>query len=118
MKQWKIYYGDGTTFDSDDGLPVDAPATNIQLIAQYHPELGRHFIGGQLRSDFYLFVNDEWIDVDLIGLLDHLMAQGIVKSGRMLPTSEWKQIQRRALNDPDMPKKSAWDKRERHADDE
>lgn len=104
MIEWRIYYGDGSTFSNEDGSPVDAPALNVQAIVQRDTAVGRTIWH---KKDFYLHLNDEWIGVDWFGLLDHLMAMGIVKAGRTLTMGEFHDLYRRAANDPDMPHKSA-----------
>ena len=47
MAKWKIFYGDGATFSSDDGDIKDAPATNVQIIVQAHDDTGRYHQSGR-----------------------------------------------------------------------
>lgn len=101
---WKIFYGDGSTFSDQDGLCRDAPATNIQVIAQANPTVGRELLSGK---DFYFQLRGEWIGTDLPGLLDHLMEDGCLKCGRTLTRLEWDAVLRQAMTDTDLPKKSA-----------
>lgn len=102
--RWRVYYGDGGTFSNLDGAPEDAPALNVQAIVEYDPSVGRSI---SMRRDFYIRVNDAWMGVDWFGLLDQLMAQGIIKAGRSLPTEQYEAIYQRAASDPGLPRKSA-----------
>lgn len=102
--RWRIYYGDGTTFSNLDGSPEAAPALNVQAIVEYDPQVGRALT---VRRDFYIRVEGEWMGVDWFGLIDQLMAQGIVKAGRSLPSSRFEQIYQQAVSDPGLPPKSA-----------
>ena len=63
--KWKIYYGDGTTFSSEDGPPELAPATNIQCIIERDERHGRLVLS---RFDFYIHKKDGWYGVDQFGL--------------------------------------------------
>lgn len=109
---WRIYYGDGSTFSSDDGVPSEAPSCNVQAIAQVaDPAIGRRTCS---RYDFYWF-DGEWHGSDLFGLFDYLMrySPSIVKFGRVLPRLEFEAILNRAVSDPDLVPKVAWDPHER-----
>ena len=102
--EWRIYYGDDSTYDSNDGSPEDAPAANIQAIVQFNELVGRELLR---KFDFYLHIDGQWIGVDWFGLVDHMMDQGIVKSGRCLPREQYQKISYKALHDSDFPPKSA-----------
>lgn len=107
--QWRIFYGDGSTFDSAQGAPSDAPSVNVQAIAQVaDPGIGRRTVS---RFDFYWFDRGEWHGSDLFGLFDYLMrvSPSIVKFGRVLPRLEFEAILNRAVTDPDLQPKVAWD---------
>ena len=101
---WKIHYGDGSIFSSDDGRPEDAPALNIQAIAQRDDRVGRFIV---TRSDFYLFLDNQWIGVDWFGMLDRLMDIGVIKTGRTITSEAYNDVIQRAKNDPGLPRKSA-----------
>lgn len=109
---WRLYYGDGTTFSSDEGPPAAAPPVNVQAIAQA-ADLG---IGRRTcsRCDFYWFDRGEWHGSDLFGLFDYLMrvSPSIVKFGRVLPRLEFEAILNRAVTDPELQPKVAWDSAE------
>lgn len=114
--EWRIYYSDGTTFSSDDGLPKDAPAWDIQVIIQPDSRVGLRTIS---HKDFFLFIRGVWIGVDFTGLLDYLAndfdSVEAVKIGRMLPPEEFRNLIDIAGNDPDFPRKSAWEQGEARA---
>ena len=100
---WRIYYGDGSEYTDRDGPPEKAPGWNVQIIAQSNDSVGRELIH---RCDYYLREGEDWIGVDLIGLVDHLVARGILKVGRCLPTEDYRDIIQRAIADPELPRKS------------
>ena len=76
MVKWRVYYGDKTTFSSDDGSPQDAPPWNVQTIVQPHIESGRYLLP---PYDYYIWRDERWIGVDACGLADHLVHLGILK---------------------------------------
>ena len=123
---WRIYYGDDFTFDSEQGEPTDAPIRNVQVIVQPHIESGRWV---QCTSDYYAFWDDRWIGVDTVGVLDFMielgeitiddnidsaqLAQiaaktGLVKWGRMIPKEHFYELFRKASNDLDLPKRTGY----------
>lgn len=111
MLAWKVFYGDGSTFSSAEGSPADAPAVNVQAIAQVaDAAIGRRVCS---RFDFYWF-DTEWHGSDLFGLFDYLMrvSPSVVKFGRVLPRLEFESILNRAVMDPDLQPKVAWDTNE------
>jgi hypothetical protein len=103
---WRVYYGDGTTFDSDMGEPQDAPCTNVQVIAEPHPEVGRRL---WQKCDYYWY-DGFWWGGDIVGFLDYLMWPGlkVVKFGRAIHLAEFRDIYVRAKVDPDFQPKSGW----------
>ena len=83
---WRIYYGDGTTFDSTQGAD-NAPALNVQAIVQRDPSphgVGRFVIhgGGQRPNrapiDYYCYDSEQgiWQGCDFFGLWDYLARPG------------------------------------------
>lgn len=104
MVAWVIYYDAGKTFSSEDGLPVDAPARGVQMIAEADPAVGCRLQEG---SDYYIRRCDKWIGVDLIGLIDQLCEAGLVKLGRMLTDEEFRAVKTRAMADKQTARKSA-----------
>ena len=113
MVAWRIYYGDGSAFSSSEGAPERAPLVNVQAIAQAaDPAIGRRICS---RFDFYWYEGGEWHGGDLFGLFDYMtrISPCIVKFGRVLPRLEFEAILNRAVTDPDMQPKVAWDTHER-----
>jgi hypothetical protein len=110
MIDWKIWYGDGTTFTNVDGEPAEAPGRNVQVVGKADPEVGFRFLEGK---DYYLLRKGEWIGVDFQGLIDQLVSQGIVKVGMLLTDAEWKEIHAQAMADKEIARKSAWKSDER-----
>lgn len=107
MIDWVVYYNRETTFNNDDGDPIDAPAWGIQVIAQTDDQVGRRLIS---QSDFYLFIDGKWVGVDFIGLIDHLAnVLGIVKVGRMIDRQQYRAILEQAgIDQLGLPPKSGW----------
>lgn len=113
---WRIYYDDGTTFDSAQGTPYDAPADGV--IAIVMPWNGRHRPiaarsdrnGDPLAGENWYFWHAgelEWWGCDREGLFDQLKRNPrttqAVKQGRTVSVEQFAEIIRRASNDPDFP---------------
>lgn len=113
---WRIYYDDGSTFDSRDGKPEDAPPEGVICIVGYKLG-GKRYIahGGAVDStavvrgyaQFYCFdvETGEWWGMDLAGLLDRLRRNLVhaFKEGRSIPCEQFQAIMHRAHTDPDFP---------------
>ncbi len=104
---WKIHYGDGSTFSSDDGSTQEAPPLNVQIIMQLDEREGKH---ATTQFDYYWWDERQqrWFGGNLFGALDYLMQAGIVKMGRILSPKDYDAILNRAKEDPDFPKSAAW----------
>lgn len=100
LLDWRIYYDDGTIFDSEMGTPEQAPAFGIQVIA-YRGERSTAWGRQSLVKgpDFYVYDDGEWLGLDMIGLLDWLACKGVVKIGRLLPRLKYEAIVKRAQDD-------------------
>ena len=106
MIDWKIFYSDGSTFDSSMGDPEDVPPWDIQVIAQINEDIGRHLSS---QADYYLFIDGKWVGLDFVGLVDYLAnILKIVKVGRMIDRENFRELLEQAHNDPDLPPKSGW----------
>ena len=136
--EWRIYYGDKSTFSDEDGLPQDAPAWNVQAIIQRSIESGRAVV---CLQDYYIFdrqwfgvdiagvtdymlnkgllkdngvgrklvkVDGEWIEVDSFDLILYMTKIGVVKIGRILSKEEFYNIYRLADADEDFPRRTAY----------
>jgi len=114
---WRIYYGDGTTFDSDQGAPHQAPNFNVQCVSVTGGTINDvkdvgHFV---IHSwQYYLYKPDVgWFGLFTdFDLLDHFIhfAKDIecVLKARTIPHADFKAIYKRAIHDKDFPKKSGW----------
>lgn len=102
MTQWRIYYGDGSTFDDSMGSALDAPIYGVALIAERnrHQQTCYKIHG----FDWYYRVEDEWQGGDLFGVLDRLQ-HGLpieaLKQGRTIGVDRYKAILQRAREDKD-----------------
>ena len=105
MIEWRIYYSDGSTFDSSQGTPDDAPAFGVHVILQLADN-------GRLRdpvvgADYYLFSESgKWVGADLVALIEKL-ANRVPFSGflvgRWEPTDEYLAVLRKSEKDADFP---------------
>lgn len=100
--KWRVYYTDGTFFDSSMGTWRDVPPFGIAGILQNAPDSGRAFV---LGVDFYWFDEDAdcWNGGDYAGLLDHMSnVLGIVKQARTIARhEEWRAVKELMLKDED-----------------
>lgn len=102
---WRIYYADGTTFDSGHGNPEDAPATRVVLIVQRHEDPQEHAYF-QWMKDYYVWKHNRWFAVDYSALLfywfiekhDHPRAS---LAGETVPNNTWLEITEIAKRDRD-----------------
>ncbi len=96
--RWRIYYPDGLTFDGDGEGDLElAPARGVQAIVQKN-ERGWHTETG---GDYYVWKDGLWVAVDIFGLFDYLIETGLVKFGRTITNTEYREIYQRALDDAD-----------------
>lgn len=107
MVDWRIYYHDGSTFDSDDGVPDAAPAYGVIFVLQKVPwgRSTRNEIIGWI--DFYYFVTgDRWYGSDHYGLRERLRDRDSLEGvcqGRILDFETFNDIGSAAKTDPDFP---------------
>jgi len=106
---WRIYYGNNTIYE---GSVEDAPARDVQVIAQSSPEHGWLAVSGR---DYYVWRDGLWFGVDKFGLYDYLIEPGWkrVLFGRTLTTEEYNRIWQQMMNDPELPTKTGGTKGER-----
>ena len=104
---WRIYYHDGSTFDSDDGPPDDVPPFGVIVILHRVPfgdgERNELIIWG----DFYYYITgDRWYGGDQFGLRerlrDHTSIEGVCQ-GRLISREALNTIVAAAKRDPDLP---------------
>lgn len=105
--RWKIYYGDGSSYK--DSNPFDAPALDVQMIANSCQEHGWTLCRNR---DFYWYKEGEdlWDCGDCFSLWDYLSQPGRKKVifGRTIGSKEYEKILGFATNDPEIPQKSGW----------
>ena len=100
MPEWRIYYADGSTFDSNDGTWDDAPVDGVQAVVVRHETIGRVVFTGR---EFYPAVNGEPYATDTIAAFLRKYVPSL-KHGLCIPLEEYDAIMQRAWRDPDFPK--------------
>ena len=114
--KWRIYYGDGSTFE---GEPEQAPSQNVQAIAWNDPVCGAADTGRVVlhQWDIYIYSDDiGWHGTNkYMDLLLHLgtgLGPGGVRAvltGLWIKTTHYNEIIERARTDSGMAPKSATD---------
>ena len=118
--EWQIYYGDDSTFSSEDGEPHEIPDDkrhNVMVCAVANIDLTGRDCWNQ--SDFYIYHMDEgWLPVDWTGMLDQILHNThkitAALQGRVTGDAKFKEILKRAQTEPGLPIKSADRKKERN----
>lgn len=94
MIEWRVFYSDLTTHDSDMGLR-ECPSRDCQWIVIYRDEYPgyAHLTG----ADIYFYLRDEgWYGADWTGYLDHSLLQvhriDKVLLGRHVPDDQWRKV--------------------------
>ena len=77
--KWKIYYTDGTTFDSTQGEPYESPCKTIALILQYAGSKGMRIMEG---TDWYRWFDDRWAEAREFDILFELADKGYILARR------------------------------------
>lgn len=108
MIHWRIYYSDGSTFDSNQGRCEDAPPFGIICIIYPNDLVGRIIMHGW---DWYYWVPEDgqWWGSDIYGVLDRLLHNlplRALKQGRNVSSKRYGQIMTSADKDPDFPPRS------------
>lgn len=105
--KWRIYYDDGSTFDSNDGDPDQAPGYGVICIVQPDPDVGRTVMR---RFDWYYWnalQSQWWGSSDLFSVLDHVLHRTGFVDGRTICQArhavDYADICQRAEADPDFP---------------
>lgn len=105
MIDWRIYYDDGTNFDSSMGTIEDAPALGVILIWQRNNDDEHHPTERVVGLDWYWWRPDlnRWLGGDIHGYLDqamHLRAIGL-KMGRNMRNKHYFDLLETVNRDPD-----------------
>jgi hypothetical protein len=102
---WRVYYGDGSVYTSEDGSALEAPRVNVQVIAQEDPSMGWELLS---EADYYYFEPEtrNWYIADLFTVWDVLIRsrQPLIMFGRMVTEDEFREIVLRVLDDLPTPK--------------
>lgn len=116
--EWKVYYGDGSTFSSRDGTPQRAPGLDVQMIVVSSHDHGWRSVTGDYYVWDYRGGKTRWWGVDLFGLWEYLFTQSgykCVLAGKMTSNKQFDKISRDAMKDPDFQKKTTFANKERKA---
>ena len=105
MLQWRIYYGDGSTFDNLQGSPDDAPPFGVQFIVQLCADGKRRDTLNQ--ADYFVMLeNGVWVGSDITGVLDRLIHRipftGLLV-GRWIGTDDFDKLRLKVARDKDFP---------------
>jgi hypothetical protein len=109
--KWRVYYDDGSTFDSSQGSPWTIPEHRGVQVVCYHTEDQDHSTGNvpQFGKDYYWYESEteEWFGGDIFGLFDYLARPGLksVLFGRTIATARHMAIRLRACDDKDLMRK-------------
>lgn len=102
--RWRIYYADGSTFDSTMGEPHEAPPEGFVCAVGYDETGTRYIMHGW---DFYQWDRDaaQWWGMDRTGLHDRLRRNLVYayKEGRTVTKARFQELMNRAHADPDFP---------------
>jgi hypothetical protein len=104
MPEWRIYYGDGSTCDSDQAtVSGSVPVLGVVAIAQVGAPRIIHL------WDWYWYHEGacQWYGADLTGLLDQILHcradVGVVLQGRTVPKERYDEALKAATYDPEFP---------------
>ena len=102
---WKIRYGDGSTFTNKQGTPRDAPVWDCQTVQE---ATGKEGVLRLHSKAYYWFDDDlgQWACGDFVGMLDFVLRTTSVKVGRNMRTEDFETLWTDVVNDPDFPSKS------------
>lgn len=107
---WRIFYTDGSTFDSSQGSPQDAPEWGVICIVQHDADVGRTIMR---RWDFYYFhpIDQNFWGCDIFGYIDigvngRPFTPGSLKIGCTISTPQFQEILSIADSDPAFKPKS------------
>ena len=100
MLAWRVYYANGSTFDSSMGEPDDTPALGGICILQRDAD-GRGVERLQ-EQDFYSHDGVRWVAHDLVGLFDRLASRihGATIFGRAVRNDLYAELIQKAKRDP------------------
>ena len=105
--EWCIYYADGTTFDSNDGEPHEAPSEFFLCALGYEQDGSRYIMHSW---NYYRWDKETrvWWGFDRQGLHTRLRHNGEIyayKEGYTVPKEIWSKTVSAANQHPDFPMK-------------
>ena len=103
MLNWRIYYGDGTTYDETDGPAEEAPAWGTVAVVTRNSNDPREIVSVQGTGfDYFVYdKNNDWWGADFIGLIDRLADRSakVVCFGRTIEPHKYEQIIAKSVKD-------------------
>ena len=98
MINWRIYYGDGSTFDNEDGGPEQAPCGRVIAIAFYDDDNRRRVCH---QADYYTWDGVRWYSASDSGFWQYMGEPGfkVVKFGREIGDVQYRNVMTQALGD-------------------
>lgn len=105
MLTYRIYYTDGSTWDSSQGEPWDAPRHGVQVICMRHPDKQeRPYLVWQ--SDYYIWMQDQWFPADRFAFDMYYFVRSFphrkaALAGEYTDNDNFVTIRDRAMSDPD-----------------
>ena len=98
MVNWRIYYGDGSTYSNEDGAPDSAPCSRVICVAFYADDQRRKICP---QADFYIWDGGRWFSADASGFWQYMGEPGSkgVKFGREIGDLKYRSIMSTAMND-------------------
>lgn len=98
---YTIYYGNESTYTSDDGPPEQAPKRGVQVIIQGTEDGTDPELLGAMGYYWWDFEHDLWLSGDVFGFYDYMIQPGekVVLFGRTLTNKEYQSIRDRAIQE-------------------
>jgi hypothetical protein len=95
---WKIYYGDGSTFSNEDGPAEKAPCGRVIAVAFYDQDNRRRVCH---QADYYIWDGVRWYSADINGYMQYMLEPGfkVVKFGREIGDLKYREVMTFALSD-------------------
>jgi hypothetical protein len=59
IKAWRIYYADGSAYDSTMGPWAEAPPFGVECVVWYHEPPYKTLYGGEPGNDVYIYKGEE-----------------------------------------------------------
>lgn len=99
---WRIYYGDGSTFDNENGGPEMAPCGRVICVSFYDEDNRRKICH---YADYYIWDGKRWFSASDSGFWQYMGEPGfkVVKFGREIGDLAYRAVMSKAMNDPQMP---------------